>query len=423
MDTGAGSSREAITEVIDARDVHVVFQPIVDLTSTEAVGFEALARGPEGSALENPAALFGAAREHGLTAELDWLCRAAAFAAFFDAKAAPALTLFVNVEPDSFGTECPPDLAPMIARAEKMLRVIVEVNDRALREDPAELLAAERRARLAGWGIALDDVGTGRGAIGMIPVVRPDVVKLDLTRLRAGSDGEAAAVILAATRHAEHTGASICIESIETAEDARWARALGARYGQGYFFGAPGPLPTSLHAPRRPVPLVAPSEGDQAGDTPWGLLESMEPLYLDPDHFISWARIIAQGSIAPGAAPVILTGVGRGGFDQGVAETFPEQADPLLSVAFGVGVSEAPWPGIRGVSLQATDAMADALFLVVISAVGGFALLGEPDAGGRIRAIVTQEPHVVDDIARHLIRRVPRLAKAVSPASGTAGAA
>lgn len=71
MSGEVGASRDAILGVIRSRGVHAVFQPIVDLASTETVGFEALARGPVGSPFESPAALFGAASEHGLTAELD----------------------------------------------------------------------------------------------------------------------------------------------------------------------------------------------------------------------------------------------------------------------------------------------------------------------------------------------------------------
>lgn len=408
MGDGTGVTRDEIMGVIRSRDVHAVFQPIVDLESTEVVGFEALARGPVGSPLESPAALFAAAREHGLSAELDWLCRAAAFTAFLDAKAPPSLSLFVNAEPESLEMDCPADLAPIVKRAEEVLRVTMEVNDRALRSDPAELLEAERRARAAGWGIALDDVGTGQGAIGMIPVMRPDVVKLDLRQLRAGSEADAAAVILAAARHAEHTGASLCVETIENADDARWAHALGARFGQGYFFGAPGPLPADLRPPRKVVPLVAPSDADAAGETPWDIVGAIEPLTIDFDHYVEWARIVARGSIAPGVAPVILAGAGRRDFDPQVAATFPEQADPLLQVAFAVGIATEPVPGIRGVSLDRADPLADWLFLVVISANGGFALLGTPTGGGKVLAVLTQEPHAVDDIARYLIRRIPR---------------
>ena len=149
--TAEVSTEEAdIAAVVRSRAVTAVFQPVFDLSTTEIVGFEALARGPQGTSLESPGGLFGAAHAHGLTAELDWVCRAAAFAAFLEADAPPALTLLVNALPESFGTECPQDLLPVVRRAQAVLRVMIEVNDRSLAADPAQLLVAEHRARSMG---------------------------------------------------------------------------------------------------------------------------------------------------------------------------------------------------------------------------------------------------------------------------------
>ena len=67
-------------------------------------GHEALARGPKGPG--HPAALFAAAREHGLLVELDAACRDAAFAAP-SAGLLPPRTLFVNVEPEVLDTGPP----------------------------------------------------------------------------------------------------------------------------------------------------------------------------------------------------------------------------------------------------------------------------------------------------------------------------
>ena len=55
-----------------------MYQPIVELDSGRVVAYEALARGPVGP-LERPDLLFAAARPAGRLAELDELCRAAAF--------------------------------------------------------------------------------------------------------------------------------------------------------------------------------------------------------------------------------------------------------------------------------------------------------------------------------------------------------
>src|SRR4029077_12552093 len=56
---------DELTTILSRRSVRAAYQPIVDLETGETVAFEALARGPVGSPLENPAALFGTARSCG----------------------------------------------------------------------------------------------------------------------------------------------------------------------------------------------------------------------------------------------------------------------------------------------------------------------------------------------------------------------
>jgi EAL domain-containing protein (putative c-di-GMP-specific phosphodiesterase class I) len=57
--------------------------------------------------LESPGALFEAAYGVGRVAELDWVCRAAAFQAAARAELDPTLRLFVNCEPASLGWPAP----------------------------------------------------------------------------------------------------------------------------------------------------------------------------------------------------------------------------------------------------------------------------------------------------------------------------
>lgn len=132
--------------IVDQRDVSMVFLPVIDLRSGQVVGLEALARGPAGTALERPTALFAAAAERGRAAELDWVCRAAAFTAVLATDIPPSLALFVNSRPETLGVECPADLTPVIARAEALLRVVVEITERDLAIDPQGLLTAVDRA-------------------------------------------------------------------------------------------------------------------------------------------------------------------------------------------------------------------------------------------------------------------------------------
>ena len=166
------------------------------------------------------------------------------------------MSVFVNVEPEAIAAECPTDLTAVVARAESILRVFVEVNDRALAADPAGVLAAVDRAREMGWGIAIDDVGASRAPVAMLPIVRLDVVKLDLRLLRLASAEDFAAILTSVLRHIETVGATLLVEGIESEDDAQRARALAAAYGQGLHLAAPGPLCEHYTAPRTPVRLI-----------------------------------------------------------------------------------------------------------------------------------------------------------------------
>ncbi|MET0227444.1 MAG: EAL domain-containing protein, partial [Actinomycetes bacterium] len=232
-----------LARIIDGRMVRAVFQPLIDLASGDVVGFEALARGPAGSMLESPGALFEAAYGIGRVAELDWVCRAAAFQAAARAELDPALRLFVNCEPASLGVACPDDLWPVVDVAERRLRVVMEVTERVVARDPAGLLGAVARARAVGWGVALDDVGAEPASLAVMPFLRPDVIKLDLRLVHDRPSMHVARTINAVLAQAERTGATILAEGIETPEHADIARAMGAVVGQGWLFGRPGPLP------------------------------------------------------------------------------------------------------------------------------------------------------------------------------------
>ncbi|RBQ56578.1 diguanylate cyclase, partial [Burkholderia contaminans] len=64
------SAAVSITRLIADRALAAVFQPIVDLGSGTVVGYEGLIRGPHGTDLEPPAALFAQAAREGETIAL-----------------------------------------------------------------------------------------------------------------------------------------------------------------------------------------------------------------------------------------------------------------------------------------------------------------------------------------------------------------
>ncbi len=254
--TLAGSDRQLVREVLDGRLVRPVFQPIVDLERETTVGYEALARVQVGS-LTSPAALFQAGRAAGQLAELDWLCRERAVDAARDGGLRYPLSLFINAEPET--------LLADDGDAQRWgqfgdLRCYTELTERALAAHPAALLRAIDQVREQDWGIALDDVGADPQSLALLPMIRPDVIKLDLALLQRrptdARDVTVARVLHSALSQAADTGAVVIAEGIETEQHLDLARAYGAQYGQGYLLGRPGPLPTVLTSPTHPVPLL-----------------------------------------------------------------------------------------------------------------------------------------------------------------------
>ena len=59
-------------------------------------------------------------------------------------------------------------------------RIVLEITERSLDHDPRTLFEGIDRQRPTVTGLALDDVGADVRAMSMLPVIRPDVIKLDL---------------------------------------------------------------------------------------------------------------------------------------------------------------------------------------------------------------------------------------------------
>jgi len=209
------------------------FQPIVELETCAIVAYEALSRGPVDTVFHNPAALFDHAHELGRVTDLDLACWLSSVQTAAELGFTTAHTLFVNVEPASLRRSDVVDVPHPPAPA------VLEVTERALMEDPAGLLFAINQARALGYRIAIDDLGADPASLALLPLLAPDLIKLDMGLIRERPDQDAARVMRAVSAHAERTGAVVLAEGIETEEHLITALALGATYGQGWLFGRP----------------------------------------------------------------------------------------------------------------------------------------------------------------------------------------
>ena len=348
---------EDFRRVLDERAVQPLFQPLIDLESRHVLGYEALARGPMGSALESPAALFGAAWRAGRVAELDWACRAAAFTEAVRGGLVPPLTLFVNAEPVTLGVACPDDLRPAIDLAEGRLRVVVEVTERAVAGEPARLLATVAQARKAGWGVALDDVGAAPASLAVLPFVRPDLIKLDMRLLQGRTTAEAAHIVNTVRAQAERTDAVVIAEGIETIKHAREAAAAGATIGQGFLFGHPAPLPSEMPPPTEAIPLrkARPATPDA---TPWEVVASARGSRRATKEVLAETcmQLEHQGLDAAEPSVLLASFQDAGQFTAATRSRYEFLATrAAFTGALGHGMPVTPVAGVRGADLAADD--------------------------------------------------------------------
>ena len=404
--------------------VRSVFQPIVELDTGRVVAYEALARGPEGP-LQRPDLLFAAARAAGRLAELDEICRVAAFrGAVAEGLLAP-LTVFVNVEPEVLDTAPLDDLLAIAAGAPGELRLVFEITERALAARPAELLRTVERVRALGWGVAVDDVGADSMSLAFLPLLAPDVVKLDLRLVQERPGPAIAEIMNAVNAHAERTGAVVLAEGIETDEHLVMARALGATLGQGWLFGRPGPgaapglVAGELHLPGVGV-------GAEPDASPFGCLPPSAPLRRSPKALlIELSKQLEREAMRLGETAVVASTFQEGRhFTPSTTQRYRDLVERTGFVcALGEGLPVEPLPGLRGADLRPDDVVRGEWDVVVLGPHFSAALLARdlgddgPDLERTFEYALTYDRATVVRAAHALLSRVAPRVGCIEPAA------
>ncbi len=401
--------------------VRSVFQPVVTLAEREVIGYEALTRGPEGSPLERPDLLFEAARQEGLLVELDWQCRLSAMSEALRAGLRPPALLFINIEPEAVHACCPPEHMALLTRALSELRVVTEITERALAHHPAAMLKRLEDGRARGAGVALDDVGADWRSLALMPFIRPDVVKLDLTLVQSPRSVESALIASAVRAYAERSGAQILAEGIETEEHAERAIAMGATLGQGWLFGRPEELRDVQDTVSRERNVIVIPQQPIGSETPLEIVQSRVPLEIGrKGDLVAMSRALERHAAEETEPCVVLAAVQSAArFAPDTARLYAQLAERSSFVCvFGAGLSGEPAPGVRGAVLPDDDRLTGEWSVLVVGPHYTGALvardLGDsgPELQRRFRFALVHERELVLTAARSLMLRTDALAGA-----------
>jgi diguanylate cyclase (GGDEF)-like protein/PAS domain S-box-containing protein len=219
------------------------YQPIVDLATGTMTGVEALLRWRASSRrLIMPGEFVSLAEETGLIIPLGtWVLQSACHEARrWDGEGREAgLAVSVNV---SGRQVAEPGFVEVVAEALRSSgiapdRLVLEFTENVLIEDSAQSAATLSQLKGLGVRLAIDDFGTGFSSLGYLRRFPIDVLKIDgsfIASLSGGQDQRA--VVNAILRLGETLQLETVAEGIEEAAQVADLRAMGATFGQGYFF-------------------------------------------------------------------------------------------------------------------------------------------------------------------------------------------
>jgi EAL domain-containing protein (putative c-di-GMP-specific phosphodiesterase class I) len=225
------------------------FQPIVrSADSSRIFAYECLLRGQDGSKLAFPDRILAVAKGAGLLFQLDRAARLTHIhsAASFGIKG----RIFINFTPTSIYDPVNCLRSTVEAVDEVNLphdRVVFEVIESEHVADASYLRRIMDFYREQGFGVALDDIGSGYSSLNLLSQLRPDFIKLD-RELITNVDGDAFKGIIAQKllETAQELEIATIAEGVETEGEAAWLCGAGADYMQGYYFARPATPPPLL---------------------------------------------------------------------------------------------------------------------------------------------------------------------------------
>ena len=247
-----------LREALRSNQLHLVYQPIVDLESGAMVSAEALVRWTHPSlGAISPAEFVPIAEESGLVVPLGEYvlteaCRQYQRWRQSDPSRAPE-TISINLSRSELALG-----DGYIDRLRHTLSELaidpsclqLEVTEREIARDPTVSIAMMRALRETGVRLAMDDFGTGASSLSCLRHLPFDTVKIDQSFLSSlESEPDVLMVLHATVTLIENLGMCSVAEGIERAAQVAVLQSIRCRRGQGYLFSRPlaGELLTAVN--------------------------------------------------------------------------------------------------------------------------------------------------------------------------------
>lgn len=244
------ASIHKLLAILEQRQLNIIFQPVIDLSSSNIIGYEGQIRGPSDDLLHSPARLRRLARQTGTLLKLENLCCELAVESFVEQKLQGMLFLKLNAD-------------VFVEHKFKEVQILQAVEQAGIEpqrvaitlcvHEPYDIVHPNLLPKIIGrytergYKVALEDEGEIFSLLQSQSDIQLSCVKINKHLIHdIDKDPLKVKLIKSLLGHAKNAGAITMAEGIETRGELLLARELGISLGQGGFIARPGKRPVRV---------------------------------------------------------------------------------------------------------------------------------------------------------------------------------
>lgn len=235
---------ESMDVALKERQFEVYYQPKHGLAADATCGAEALARWTHPTlGFISPGEFIPLFERNGLVTKLDLFIYEEACREISRCRdlGLPIVPISVNASRLDFDV---PNLAEQIAEIADRYEVDhslihIELTETIYSDGPETVARVLNDLRSRGFGIELDDFGSGYSSLSSLNILPIDVMKLDMSMIRQASELNDFRIIESTIMLAQSLGFKTVVEGVETSEEVRRLSEIGCDLIQGYYFSKP----------------------------------------------------------------------------------------------------------------------------------------------------------------------------------------
>lgn len=235
-----------LAKAIDNQELHLVFQPKVNLATERVSGLEVLLRWESPELGSVPPAKFIPDAEqteliHPLT---NWVVTEAFKTSQSWRRQGIDLKFAINLSVNNLQH---PDLMPYLHKQTKRFdikpeQIIFEITESALMVNPERVLKALNELKASGFMLSIDDFGTGYASLAYLKELPAHSIKIDRTFIKdLATDPGSQEIVKATINMAHNLDLEVVAEGLDDERALTYLREWGCDTIQGYYYGKPMP--------------------------------------------------------------------------------------------------------------------------------------------------------------------------------------